>query len=85
MVVGINPATVEWWWVAVTRGLIRGVPMMAEYLYTNTNGGHSRNSLRINWIVSAWKFTWKLLFFGENTPPFYKNKDIIYSLLSPPM
>ena len=49
------------------------------------NGGHSQNSLHINWIVSAWKFTWKLLFFGENTPHFYKIKNIIYSLLSPPM
>ena len=63
MVVGINPVTVEWWWVAVTRGLKRGVLMMAESPHTNTytNGGHSRTSLCINWIVPAWKFTWKLL------------------------
>ena len=85
MVVGINPVTVEWWWVALTRGFIRDVPVMAKSLHTNTNGGHSRNSLHIIWIVSAWKFSWKLLFFGKNTPHFYKNKNIIYSLLSPPM
>ena len=61
MVVGIYPVTVVWWMVALTRGLIRGVPMMAESLHTyiNTNGGHSRNFLLINWIVSGWKFTWK--------------------------
>ena len=41
MVVGINPVTVEWWWVALTRGLIRGVSMMAESLHTNTDGRHA--------------------------------------------
>ena len=35
MVVSINPITVEWRWVALTRGLIRDVPMMAESLHTN--------------------------------------------------
>ena len=33
MMVGINPVTVEWRWVALTSGLIRGVPMMAESLH----------------------------------------------------
>ena len=35
MVVSINPITAELWWVALTRGLIRGVPMMAESQHTN--------------------------------------------------
>ena len=70
--VGINHVTVECWFVALTRGLIRVVPMMAESLHTNTDGGHSRNSLRINCIVSAWKFTWKLLFLVEIHHTFIK-------------
>ena len=27
----------------------------------------------------------EIIVFGENTPHFYKNKNIIYSLLSPPI
>ena len=41
MVQGINPVTVEWWWVALTRGLIRGVSMTGS-LHTNTDGETSR-------------------------------------------
>ena len=45
MVVGINLVTLEWWWVALTLGLIRGVLMIAESLHTdiitNTDGCHA--------------------------------------------
>ena len=41
MVVGINPVIVEWWWGTLTRGLIRGVPMMAE---SNTDKRHDRRA-----------------------------------------
>ena len=41
MVVGINPVIVEWWWGTLTRGLIRGVQMMAE---SNTDRRHDRRA-----------------------------------------
>ena len=42
--VGIGPVTVEWWWDSLTRGLIRGVPIMAG-AFVYRNGLNYRNGL----------------------------------------